>query len=204
MTEHDITTLDALTKLYGASPPASLTKEKPALTATYRAFIEAAPFAILATSSAEGLDASPRGDGPGFVRVVDAKTLLMPDRRGNNRLDSLKNIVVDPRVGLLFMIPTVSETLRVNGRASITTDPALRESFAMDGKLPATVIRIAIDTVYFQCARALLRSSLWKPEAWPKARTAPTSGEMLRDADQTFDGSAYDAGLDQRQRDTLY
>src|SRR5690606_35579931 len=131
----------------------------------YRALIEAAPFAVLATNGPDGLDCSPRGDGPGFVDVRDETTLLLPDRRGNNRIDSLRNIVHDPRVALLFLIPGMGETLRVNGRASISVDPDLLARFAVSERAPRTVLIISVDTVFFQCSRAILRSHLWNPES---------------------------------------
>src|SRR5690349_16723106 len=156
-----ITTLAELEALYGEVNRGSLLKETDRVVPEYRAFIAAAPFAALATRGPEGLDCSPRGDGPGFVRVQDDKTLLLPDRRGNNRIDSLKNIVRDPAVALLFLIPGIGETLRVNGRAAISVEPALLESFAIDGKAPKSVLAITVDAVFFQCARAILRSELW-------------------------------------------
>ncbi len=132
-----ITSLADLEALYGEPNSASLLKETDRITPEYRAFVEAAPFAVLATAGPEGLDCSPRGDGPGFVRVADERTLLIPDRRGNNRIDSLRNILRDPRVALLFLIPGVGETLRVNGRAGISVAPDLLQSFKVQGKLPA-------------------------------------------------------------------
>src|SRR5207244_5373275 len=159
-----ITTLEELEALYGQPGEASLIKEVPHLTPRYRALIELSPFAVLATSGPEGLDCSPRGDQPGFVRVVDSKTLMMPDRRGNNRTDSLRNIVRDPRMALLFLIPGSGTTLRVNGRAQLSTDADLLNSFAVDGKPPRSVVVIHVDSVYFQCARAIVRSDLWNPD----------------------------------------
>jgi uncharacterized protein len=171
----------------------------------YRALIEAAPFAALATRGPEGLDCSPRGDGPGFVRVLDDKTLLLPDRRGNNRIDSLKNIVRDPHVALLFLIPGIGETLRVNGRAAISVEPNLLESFSVEGKPPRSVIVITVDTVFFQCARAILRSELWNPARHVARESLPSAGQIL--AALTNDkagGEAYDKALPERQRTTLY
>src|SRR5262249_10326789 len=148
----------------GQPAEASLVKEVDHVTPEYRRLIEASPFAVLATSGPEGLDCSPRGDQPGFVRVCDPKTLLMPDRRGNNRTDSLRNIIRDPRVALLFLLPGSGTTLRVNGRAVLRTDPELLESYAVDGKPPRSVVMIDVEAVYFQCARAIARSDLWNPE----------------------------------------
>jgi len=160
---HAIQTLAQLQALFGQPGEASLKKEIDWLHPSYRALIEASPFAVLATLGPDGLDASPRGDPPGFVAVKDEKTLWMPERRGNNRIDSLRNIVADPRVALLFLIPGVGETLRVNGRARLTVDPALLARFAVEGKPPQCVIEIAVETVFFQCARAIQRSRLWAP-----------------------------------------
>jgi PPOX class probable FMN-dependent enzyme len=194
-----------LERLYGAPKPQSIAKEVPRLTPAYRAFIGAAPFLVLATSGPEGLDCSPRGDAPGFVEAPDDETLLLPDRRGNNRLDSLRNIVRDPRVGLLFLVPGAPETLRVNGRASLSADPALCERLAAGGVAPRTVIVVAIDTVYFQCARALFRSDLWNPARHAAPGTVPSAGEMLADASGgREDAAAYDRALAERQRISLY
>ncbi len=201
---HAVTDEAGLLDLYGRPAQASLTKETDRLTPAYRRLIEAAPFVVLASLGPDGLDASPRGDAPGFVRVLDERTLALPDRRGNNRLDTLRNLVVDPRVALLFLVPGVDETLRLNGRATITTDPALLESFAVDGKAPATVLRIEIETVYFQCARALIRSKLWQPEARAERKDLPSAGAMLKGARGDFDADAYDADLPERQGATLY
>ncbi|NBJ12977.1 pyridoxamine 5'-phosphate oxidase family protein [Microvirga arsenatis] len=202
---HIITSVSELESLYGEVNTASLRKETDRIMPTYRALIEAAPFVALATGGPEGLDCSPRGDGPGFVRVQDEKTLLLPDRRGNNRIDSLKNIVRDPRVALLFLIPGLGETLRVNGRAAISVEPALLESFSVEGKPPRTVIAIAVDAVYFQCARAILRSELWNPARHVPRGSLPSAGQMLAAlTDNEAGGEAYDKALPERQRSTLY
>lgn len=207
MTTHDphaIHSLAALEALFGRPGEASLKKEVPFLHPAYRALIAASPFAVLATVGPDGLDASPRGDAPGFVAVHDEKTLLLPERRGNNRIDSLHNIVADPRVALLFLIPGVGETLRVNGRARITAAPALLARFAVEGRPPQCVIEIAVETVFFQCARAIQRSQLWAPV--PEGpRTVPTPGAILSAlTDSAFDGETYDRELPARQRATLY
>lgn len=200
-----ITDLAALEALYGEPVAASIAKEVPALTPGYRALIEASPFFVLATSGPGGLDASPRGDGPGFVRVADDRTLLIPDRRGNNRIDSLRNILADPRVGLLFLVPGLNETLRVNGRAVIDTDPALCESFAVDGKAPKSVLVVTIETVFFQCSRALLRSHLWDPAAQVQRASLPSVGSLLAEASAGREGGdAYDRSLAERIPKSLY
>ncbi|ANC90530.1 pyridoxamine 5'-phosphate oxidase family protein [Azospirillum humicireducens] len=200
-----ITDLAALESLYGEPVAASIAKEVPALTPGYRALIEASPFFVLATSGPDGLDASPRGDEPGFVRVADDRTLLIPDRRGNNRIDSLRNILADPRVGLLFLVPGLNETLRVNGRAVIDTDPALCDSFAVDGKAPKSVLVVTIETVFFQCARALLRSRLWDPAAQVPRASLPSVGSLLAEASAGREGGdAYDRSLAERIPKSLY
>ncbi|AUA55967.1 pyridoxamine 5'-phosphate oxidase, FMN-binding family [Achromobacter spanius] len=202
---HLVTNPDALQALYGEPGEASLKKEVDHVHPHYRAFIEAAPFAMLATCGPDGLDASPRGDPAGFVVVEDEKTLLLPDRRGNNRMDSLLNVLADPRVALLFLVPGVGETLRVNGTARISVDPALLERFAMDGKLPRSVLIIDVQTVYFQCSRALLRSRLWDPATQVPRSALPSTGRILSDLTAgTFDGVAYDRDLPARVAGTLY
>jgi PPOX class probable FMN-dependent enzyme len=168
----------------------------------YQRWIEASPFAVLATVGADGLDASPRGDPPGLVTVQDEHTLLLPERAGNNRIDSLKNILVDPRVALLFFVPGVGETVRVNGRARISVAPELLQRMAMEGKPPKCVLVITVEAVFFQCARAMKRASLWDARETP---SVPTAGEMLASlTHNAIDGAAYDRALPARQRDTLY
>lgn len=202
---HAITTAEELARLFGAVSEASIRKEVSFIHPHYRALIEASPFAVLATCGPDGLDVSPRGDPPGFVAVEDETTLLIPERRGNNRVDSLRNIVADPRVSLLFLVPGVGETLRVQGRARITTDPALLARFAMDGKPPRCVVVVQVESVFFQCARALLRSRLWEPASWAAERTVPTPGTMLAALSESrIDGETYDRELPERQRSTLY
>ena len=194
-----------LEALFGPVGEASIRKEVPTLHPHYQAVIKASPFAVLATAGAEGLDVSPRGDPAGFVEVRDEHTLLLPERRGNNRVDSLRNIVADPRVALLFLVPGVGETLRVNGRATISVEPALLERFAMNGQPPKCVLVIAVETVLFQCARAIVRSKLWQPVPPDAPRPVPTPGEMLEALTQaSIDGANYDRDLPERQRTTLY
>jgi PPOX class probable FMN-dependent enzyme len=202
---HIITSVADLEALYGEVSAASLRKETDRIIPVYRALIEASPFMALATGGPEGLDCSPRGDGPGFVRVQDENTLLLPDRRGNNRIDSLKNIVRDPHVGLLFLIPGIGETLRVNGRAVISVEPELLDSFAMDGKAPRSVTVITVDSVFFQCARAILRSELWNPARHVVRSSLPSAGQILAAlTDNQVGGEAYDRDLPERQRKSLY
>jgi uncharacterized protein len=198
----DVATLE---RLYGAPSEASIVKEVDHVHPVYRKLIEASPFAVLATCGPGGLDASPRGDRPGFVTVEDEKTLLLPDRRGNNRTDSLRNIIGDPRVALLFLIPGIGETLRVNGRATISVDPALLRRFAVEGKEPRSVLVIAVETVYFQCSRAVVRADLWNPAKHASRSTLPSSGAILAAlSDARIGGEAYDRALPERMKTTLY
>jgi PPOX class probable FMN-dependent enzyme len=200
-----ITTIEQLEALYGLPGEASLVKELDHVSPEYAAFIEASPFVALATGGPEGLDCSPRGDLAGFVRIKDAKTLLMPDRRGNNRADSLRNIVRDPRVGLLFLVPGSGTTLRVNGRAHITTDPDLCASFAVEGKPARSVTVISVDTVYFQCARAIVRSELWNAQRRVDPRSLPTPGQILEIASRkNIDGQTYDSEWPERAKKTMW
>lgn len=202
---HTITTLGQLESLLGELSEASLKKEIAFLHPHYRALIEASPFAVLATTGPGGLDASPRGDAPGFVVVENKTTLLLPERRGNNRADSLRNIVADPKVALLFLIPGLGETLRVNGHARITTEPSMLARFKVQGACPKCVIRIEVDIVFFQCARAIQRSGLWQPAAPDIRQRLPTPGKILATlTDGQFDGATYDRELPARQRATLY
>lgn len=202
---HRIDNLETLEALYGTPIAASIAKEADHIHPLYQRLIEASPFAVLATAGPHGLDASPRGDPAGFIRVHDEKTLLLPDRRGNNRIDSLKNILHDPRVALLFLLPGMGEALRVNGRATIHADPGLLESFAIDGKAPRTVLKIAVESVFFQCSRAILRSRLWDPAAQVDRASLPSIGTILAALSQArIDGEAYDAGLAARLRDSMY
>ncbi|WP_037066907.1 pyridoxamine 5'-phosphate oxidase family protein [Allorhizobium undicola] len=199
-----ITSQEELLALYGEASATSLAKEIDHLNADYAAFVRASPFIILATVGAEGTDCSPKGDRPGFVEMLDEKTIAIPDRPGNNRIDNLKNILADGRASVLFLVPGAGETLRINGRATITADLALRERFAVDGKLPVTVILIAIERVYFHCAKAFLRSMLWDPSSQIDRDSLPTPGQMLKHIVHGFDGEAYDRDLPARAQATLY
>lgn len=193
-----------LEAIYGAPVAASLIKELEYISGHYQQMIEKSPFAIIATIGEGGLDCSPRGDPPGFVRVADTKTLLIPDRRGNNRLDTLKNLVEDPRASLIFLIPGVGETLRVNGTARISTDSALRESFSINGKVPATVIEFRVERVYFQCQKALARSRLWESDAKIERSQLPSIGSILQALESDFDGKQYDNDYPDRLKKTIY
>jgi PPOX class probable FMN-dependent enzyme len=202
---HAVTDLETLDRLYDKPLEPSLAKEIDYIHPDYRAFIDASPFVVVASNGPEGLDASPRGDGPGFVAVADDRTLLVPDRRGNNRIDTMRNIVHDSRVGLLFLIPGVSETIRVNGRAAISTAPELLERFVVDGKSPRTVLVVHVERVYFQCARAILRSGLWDPARHAERKSLPSVGKILDDLTRSkIDAATYDASLAARLKSTLY
>ena len=203
--DHRVTTLEALEALYDKPYGPSVIKEIDHINPHYRKFIEAAPFFALATSGPEGLDCSPRGDAPGFVRVADEKMLLIPARRGNNRIDSLRNILADPRVALLFLIPGVGETIRVIGRASILTDPAFTESFIVNGKAPRTVIVVAVERVFYQCTKAIVRSKLWDPALHVDRKSLPSAGTILAEiSGGKIGGPEHDRGQPQRIKETLY
>ena len=200
-----IATIDQLEAIYGQPNEASTVKVADRITPPYRALIEKSPFAALATCGPEGLDCSPRGDLPGFVRVHDDKTLMMPDRRGNNRVDSLRNIVRDPRIALLFLIPGSGSTLRVNGRARVSADGDLLGSFKVDGKMPRTVVVMTVDEVYFQCARAIVRSDLWNPDKRVDPKSLPTPGQILADmSENRVGGEDYDRAWPERARQSLW
>ncbi|MDW6023703.1 pyridoxamine 5'-phosphate oxidase family protein [Mesorhizobium sp. BAC0120] len=200
-----VTTVDELEALYGTPGDTSLVKELDRIIPEYAAFIEASPFVALATSGPEGLDCSPRGDLAGFVRIKDEVTLLMPDRHGNNRADSLKNIVRDGRVGLLFLVPGSGTTLRVNGRAELSIDPELRASFTVEGKVPRSVIVIAVEAVYFQCARAIVRSDIWNPAKHVDPKSLPTPGAILAAVSANrIGGESYDRDWPERARKSMW
>ncbi|MCX8999831.1 pyridoxamine 5'-phosphate oxidase family protein [Rhizobiaceae bacterium BDR2-2] len=199
-----IRTIDELHALYGVPGEAALVKVRPALTAEYRRMIEASPFLALATVGPEGLDCSPRGDDDSVVRIADDRTLLLPDWRGNNRVDSLANIVRDPRVALMFLIPGSNSVLRVNGTAVVSVDQALLESFEVDGRHPRSVVVTTIGEVYFQCARAVMRAALWNPERAVPADSLPSAGEMLKGAKADFDAETYDREWPERARNSMW
>lgn len=204
-----LNTLADLEAHYGTPNERSLRKEIDHVNADYRRFIESSPFVVLATGGPEGLDCSPRGDAPGFVRIVDERTLALPDRPGNNRVDSLRNVIASAQVALLFMVPGVGETLRVNGRARVSTEAALVASFAVDGKPPRSVLVIDVESVYFHCSKAIVRSKLWDASHHVERSHLPSAGEMLRRVNEeqygeTFDVETYEAGLAERIKHSLY
>jgi PPOX class probable FMN-dependent enzyme len=204
--DHVVTTTEQLEALYSDKPYGpSIFKEASRITAQYRKLIEAAPFCVIATCGPEGLDCSPRGDPPGFIRVLDETTLAIPDRRGNNRIDSLRNLVRDPRISLLFLIPGVGETMRINGRAKISTDPALTQSFAMNGKVPKCVLVVTVETAYFQCTKAIIRSKLWDPASKVDRKTLPTPGSILAEITEgRMGGPEHDRLAPERIKETIY
>jgi len=203
--DHLITDEAALEALYGESSAGAIAKEIDYIHPHYRAMIEASPFMTIASSGPEGLDVSPRGDPAGFVHVPDDKTLLIPDRRGNNRVDTLRNILRDSRVALLFLIPGVGETLRVNGRAAISVAPDLLARFPFRGTLPRSVIVVRAERVYFQCPKALVRSELWNPAKHISRKALPSTGTILADITAGLvGGEAYDRDYPERLRTTIY
>jgi len=204
-TDHRVTSVEQLESIFGQPSGAAVFKEIDHINAQYRAFIEAAPFFALASNGPEGIDCSPRGDEPGFVRIADEKTLLIPDRRGNNRIDSLRNIVRDPRVSLLFLIPGCGETIRVIGRAAISTDPALLDSFVFAGKTPRVVIAVSVERVYFQCSKAIIRSKLWDPARLIDRASLPSNGTIIAAITKgEHGGEQYDRAYPERLKATIY
>jgi PPOX class probable FMN-dependent enzyme len=204
-TDHLITTVEQLEALYGPKNPASVVKEIDRLNPSYRKLIEAAPFVAIATGAPDGLDCSPKGDAPGFVRILDDKTLAIPDRPGNNRIDGFRNILQDPRIALLFLIPGVGETFRVNGRASISIDPELMQSFAVNGKLPRSVLIVHIETAFFHCSKAVVRSKLWDEKAKIDRKSLPSTGTIVAELSQgTLGGETYDREAPERIKAQLY
>lgn len=203
--QHSVQTHGQLAEHYPQAPvPAALVKEIDHISDHYRSFIERSPFAVLATVGPGGLDCSPRGDPAGFVSVLDRKTLALPDRRGNNRLDSLRNLVDDSRASLLFLIPGIGETLRVNGDAYIVTESQLRARFTMQGKRPASVILVSVERVYFQCQKALVRSGLWSDQTRVARSELPSTGEILQALKSDIDGAQYDRDYPSRLKKTIY
>ena len=200
-----ITTVEELEAIYGVTNDASTVKVADHVTPLYRVFIEKSPFAALATIGPEGIDCSPRGDLSGFVRIHDEKTLMLPDRRGNNRIDSLRNIVRDPRVALMFLVPGSGNAIRVNGRAHISVDPELLASFKVDDKAPRSVMVMTVEEIYFQCARAIVRSDLWNPDKRVDPKTLPTPGQILAEmSENEVGGEEYDRAWPARAAATMW
>lgn len=204
-----ITSVEQLEEIYGESSARARIKELDHISDHYGAFIEKSPFVVVASVGPLGLDCSPRGDPAGFVRIQDRHTVLLPDRRGNNRLDTLRNLVIDPRISLLFLIPGVGETLRINGRAEISIDPELCQSFEINGKIPLSVLKVSVERIYFQCQKALVRARLWRADAQIDRKELPSTGEMLESMikaqnAESFDGKAYDEGYAEHMKTTIY
>ena len=196
--------LEALYPGIAKMSPATTEKETAIINDEYRRLIEATPFFAMTSVGEEGTDCSPRGDGAGCIHILDDNTIAFADRRGNNRLDTLRNIVLDPRVSLLCLIPGWNEALRINGQAHVSADPDLIASFEFKGKLPASVVVIKIDTMYFQCARAIVRAKLWNHETSADAKTLPTAGQLVKSTMPEFDAKTYDKALPKRQAETMY
>lgn len=193
-----------LEAIYGETSEASVIKVSSRLTEGYRKLMQASPIVALATCGPEGLDCSPRGDPGSVMSILDDRTLVLPDRRGNNRIDSLRNIVRDGRVALLFLIPGSNTTLRINGTAEISVDPDLLARLAMEDKLPRSAVVISIGEIYFQCARALMRARIWDRDAWPDAADLPTPGSLMRELKQDFDSESYDREWPERAKNTMW
>ena len=203
--DHLVTTMERLESLYGTPSGPAIAKEIDHINSGYRKLIEAAPFVTIATSGPEGLDCSPKGDPAGFVRVLDEKTLAIPDRPGNNRLDGMRNLLRDPRIALLFLVPGVGETLRVNGRADISVDPQLMESFAVNGRLPRAVIIVHVDRVYFHCSKAIVRSRLWDEATKIERTSLPSTGTLIAETSGgKLGGVDYDREAPARIKAQLY
>ena len=203
--DHLITTMEQLQTIYGEKVPTSVVKEIDYVSDAYRKLIEAAPFLAVATSGPEGLDCSPKGDPAGFVHILDEKTLAIPDRPGNNRIDGFSNIIRDPRIALLFLIPGVGETLRVNGRASISIDPELMQSFAVNGKLPRCVLIVHVESIYFHCSKAIVRSKLWEEATKIDRKSLPSTGTIIAELSEgKLGGETYDREAPERIKAQLY
>ena len=193
-----------LEAIYGETSEASVIKVSSRLTEGYRKLMQASPIVALATCGPEGLDCSPRGDPGSVMSILDDRTLVLPDRRGNNRIDSLRNIVRDGRVALLFLIPGSNTTLRINGTAEISVDPDLLARLAMEDKQPRSAVVISIGEIYFQCARALMRARIWDRDAWPDAADLPTPGSLMRELKQDFDSESYDREWPERAKSSMW
>jgi PPOX class probable FMN-dependent enzyme len=203
-----VTTHDELRTIYKTPRPTdgSIRKELKALDGHCRSFIGKSPFVLIGSSDGAGnADVTPKGDRPGFAAVLDEKTIAIPDRPGNNRLDTLENILLNPSVGLLFLIPGMNETLRVNGDARITVDSTLRERLSVDGKAPQSVVVVTVKAAYMHCAKAFMRSDLWKPDSWHDRSALPTLGQILRDQLALADSvEATDRWLDEGYKQTMW
>ena len=194
MDELTLNDLESLREIYPEPHGRAVEKQLPSLDAWCRKFISQSPFLVLGT---EG-DVSPKGDAPGFVQVIDDNTILLPDRKGNNRLDSMQNLLKNPAVGLIFLIPGITETLRINGSAEITSDPALLEPLAVRGRVPKTGLLIHVEEAFLHCAKALVRSDLWNPEKYVGREIIPSGGRMMAEqagTDPDESERTYEAGI---------
>ncbi|MCG8414140.1 MAG: pyridoxamine 5'-phosphate oxidase family protein [Pseudomonadales bacterium] len=197
-----INTIEELEQLYDAVVPGALTKVRNHISPKYREWIDNSNFLILATVGPQGTDASPRGDIGQAVKILDEKTILLPDWRGNNRLDSLRNIIEDGRVSLMFMVPGSNNVVRINGTAALTAQEEFTSKFSDRNKRPRSVIVIEVVEIYFQCAKALMRSKLWQSE--DRSKKVPTAGQFISEIDDQFDGNAYDIGYDDYAKDRMW
>jgi uncharacterized protein len=205
MSDHLLTTVEQLEAHYGHARGPAVTKEIDRINDSYRKLIEAAPFVAIATSGPEGLDCSPKGDPAGFVHVLNEKLLAIPDRPGNNRIDGFRNIVRDPRIALLFLIPGVGETMRVNGRATISIDPELLQRFPVNGKLPRSVMLVEVETAFVHCSKAIVRSKLWDEATKIDRGSVPSLGAMITELSRgEMDGEAFDRAAPERIKAGLY
>lgn len=204
MPQTTIESKEQLREHYGPPSERGAKKQMPKLDEHAKRFIALSPFMVIASATASGADASPKGDPPGFVKVIDENTLLVPDRPGNNRVDTMGNIMENSRVGLLFLVPGMCETLRVNGRARVTTDPALLEPLSVKGKAPVSGVLVDVDEVYLHCGKAVLRASLWDPEKRIDRKSFPSMGRMLADQIGGYDAEELDRGIEERYRTGLY
>jgi PPOX class probable FMN-dependent enzyme len=200
-----ITSVDELEEIIGTPSEFIRTKETPYLTPLTREFILASPYVLLATAAEDGTcDVTPRGDPPGAIAVLDERTIAIPDRLGNRRVDSMRNIISNPHIGMLFLIPGTDETVRVNGRATITRDPELLERLAVKGKLPKVAIVVEIEEVFAHCARSILRSKLWEPESWPDPDTIPTLAAIMAEQKQLAAPDESEGKRNEEYRKVLY
>jgi len=199
-----LTSIEQLEAIYGQPHERAVRKQIPYLNEDYQAMVRASPMVIIGSAGPDGLDSSPRGDAPGFVQILDEHTLALPDRPGNNRIDTLRNVIHDPRVSLLFIIPGIGETLRVNGTARISIEPELLERFAVNGKLPRTVLLITVEAAFFHCSKAIVRSELWNPERHFDRSAVPSAGAIHKRLNEGFDAEAYDRETPARVQASLY
>lgn len=199
-----LTSAEALRAVYGEPHARSVAKEITFLNEPYQAFVRASPLVILASSGPDGIDCSPKGDAAGFVQIIEERMLAIPDRPGNNRIDNLLNIVGDPRVSLLFIVPGIGETLRVNGRAQISVDAELLQRFSVEGKVPRSVLLISVERAYFHCSKAVARSHLWEPANHLPRGALPSAGDMIAAVSEGFDAKNYDRDLPERVKNSLY